>query len=345
VATLGASNYTYAEAVMSEGLADWISCHIHALEHFHGVTQIIVPDNLKSGVNKACRYEPDINPTYQAMAAHYGVAIIPARPGRAKDKAKVEKGVQDVERWLLAPLRDLTFFSLAELNKAIRELLEKHNSKPFQKLPGSRLELFRTIDAPALKPLPSERYEYAEWKKATVNMDYHVELELHYYSVPYKLIREAVDLSYTASTVEVLFKGSRVAMHKRSFKKYGHTTVPEHMPEHHRRHGAWPPSRIIRWAASVGSSCAAVAQRIIDNKPHPEQGYRSCMGLIRLADTFGVNRMEAACRRALHFDLCSYRNVKNILETASDRKPLPGADPSVPKTPLHENIRGSAYYN
>ncbi len=343
VAVLGASNYTYAEATWDQGLANWIGSHVRAFEYFGGVTEIVVPDNLKSGVSQACRYEPDINPTYQEMAAHYGTAIIPARVRKPKDKAKVEAGVQVVERWILASLRNRIFFSLAELNEAISELLTKLNNRPFKKLKGSRLSWFETIEREALKALPQSRYEFAEWKKARVNIDYHVELKGHYYSVPYLLVHEEVELRSTVSTVEILHRGKRVASHKRDDRPGRHTTQKEHMPKSHQQYLEWNPSRIIRWAGTVGEATAQVVETIINTRQHPEQGYRSCLGIMRLGRRYSPERLEAACRRTIAIRGFSYRSVRSILEKGLDKQPLLPTR----QIPLinHENIRGSGYYN
>ena len=344
VAALGASNYTYAEATLSQQLEDWIGSHVRAFEYFGGVTQLIVPDNLKSGVKRACLYDPDLNPTYQDMAAHYGTAVLPARPGKARDKAKVESAVLIAERWIVAVLRHRKFFSLAELNAAIRELLVKFNNRRFRKLSGSRAEWFRDLDAPALRPLPATPYEFASWGKTTVNIDYHAQVDGHFYSVPYQLIHERLEVRLTATTVELFLRNRRVAAHVRSFLRGGYTTVPEHRPKAHQRHLEWTPGRIIAWAGTVGEHCAAVVRWIIESKPHPEQGYRSCLGLLRLTKSYGNERVEAACRRALRFQTCTYRSIKSILAAKLDAQPLTTDPPSMPAI-KHENVRGRSYYN
>jgi transposase len=344
VATLGASNYTYAEATLSQQLEDWIGSHIRAFEFFGGVTQLIIPDNLKSGVSRACLYDPDLNPTYQDLAAHYGTAILPARPRKARDKAKVESAVLIAERWIIAVLRHRKFFSLAELNAAIRVLLEKFNNRRFKKLPGTRAEWFRDLDAPALRALPATPYEVARWLKAVVNIDYHVQVQGHNYSVPYQLIKETVEVRLQATTVELIYRGRRVAAHVRCFVKNGYTTIPEHRPKAHQRHLEWTPGRIIAWAGTVGTHCAAVVQWIIESKPHPEQGYRSCLGLLRLTKSYGNERVEAACRRALKFQTCTYRSIKSILAAKLDAQPLTQDEPSPPAIE-HANVRGRHYYN
>jgi transposase len=344
VAVLGASNYTYAEATWTQTLPDWIASHTRAFNYFGGVAQVVVPDNLKAGVSKACFYEPNINPTYLDMANHYGTVVIPTRVRRPKDKAKVEVGVQIVERWILARLRDRQFFSLPQLNRAIAELLPELNSKPFQKLPGSRQSMFESIDRPALKPLPAQAYQYAEWKKATVNVDYHIEVARHYYSVPHTLIKKRIDVRITDTTVECFYKGKRVASHIRSHHKARHSTTKEHMPKSHQKWAQWTPDRFIRWAAKIGPHTARMIERILNSRPHPQQGFRSCLGILRLAKDFGDARLEAACRRALAIGGTSYRSVESILKHNLDQKPLPEKsdnDTSVE----HGNIRGARYYH
>lgn len=347
VAVWGASNYTYAEASRSQDLASWTMSHVRALEYFGRAPAIVVPDNLKSGVTKACRYEPDLNPTYHDLACHYGVAVIPARPMHPRDKAKAEAGVLVAQRWILAALRHRRFFSLAELNSAIRELLEKLNTKLLKKIKKSRRQLFEELDRPAARPLPEKPFEYAQWKRLKVNIDYHVEVDSHYYSVPCRLVGETVDVRLTQTTVEILHKGARVRSHARSFKPYEHTTHPEDMPLEHRRYREWTPSRIIEWAGKTGPSTAELVQKIIQSKDHPEQGYRSALGVIRLERSYGKERLEAACKRALAFKSYFYKSVKRILANGADRQPLPGAPGSSqePRLPFHENIRGGAYYH
>jgi transposase len=342
VATLGASNYTYAEAVASEDLPSWISCHVHAFEFFGAVAAITVPDNTKTAVTHPCRYEPDLNPTYQEMAVHYGTTVIPARVRKPRDKPKVESAVLIAERWIIAALRNHTFFSIGELNRAVREKLEEYNSRPLQKLKVSRKELFETIDRPAMKALPERRYEYAEWGKPRVNIDYHVQLDRHYYSVPYQLRGQLVDASLTATTVEIFFKGKRVASHLRSYVPWKYTTLAAHMPESHKRYLEWTPSRIIRWAAKTGPSAEALVTEIMERKPHPEQGFRSCLGIMRLGRRYGEERLEAACARALLLKAYSYKTVESILKHHLDGKELPGQRSSLSVT--HDNIRGTTYY-
>ena len=343
VAVLGASNYTYCEATWTQKLPDWIASHVRALQYLGGVPQVLVPDNLKSGVTRPHLYEPDLNPTYQEMATHYGVAVLPARVCRPKDKAKAEGGVLLIERWILAKLRHRTFFSLADLNQAIGELLEALNSKRFQKLAGSRRSLWEELDRPALRPLPCSPYEYAEWPKVKVHIDYHVAVDKHYYSVPHQLVGLRCEARVTASTVEVLHRGRRVASHVRSHLQGRYTTLPEHMPEHHRQQAEWTPERVVRWAGEAGGSVTAVATRIIASRPHPQQGYRSCLGVIRLGKQYGKDRLEAACERALATGACSCKSLASSLKNGLDQQPLPTAAAPMPAID-HENIRGADYY-
>lgn len=343
VAVMGASNYTYAEAVRSQTLPDWIGAHVRAFAFLGGVPEIVVPDNLKSGVTKPCRYEPDLNPTYHAMAAHYGTAVIPARIRKAKDKAKVEGGVLLVERWIMAALRNHTFGSLAELNEAIRGLLTRLNERRFQKLPGSRRTMFESVDRPALLPLPATPYVFEEWSYARVGIDYHIELDGHYYSVPYALVRKKVEVRATRTTVEVLFGGNRVASHPRSYLKGKPSTIKEHMPSSHRRYAEWTPERLERWAATVGPETASHVAAIMEHRTHPEQGFRAALGIMRLLKQYGPDRLEAACRRAARYRLYSYKGVANILKTGADRIDVKNPPASTPI--VHDNIRGPGYYH
>lgn len=345
VGVLGASNHTYAEATPSQELDYWIASHIRMLEYFGGSPEIWVPDNLKSGVTKACRYEPLINRTYGELAEHYGAVVIPARAYRPKDKAKVEVGTQVVQRWILARLRNLTFFSLADLNRAIREQLDVLNERPMQKLGTSRRELFERIERPALIPLPSSRYELAEWKSCRVNIDYHVAVDHNYYSVPHQLLHEEVEARYTHTTVEILWKGKRVASHPRLRGKGRYATRPEHMPAAHRAHAEWSPSRLIAWAEKTGPATGRVVAGILDALRHPEQGYRACLGIMRLGKSYGPERVEAACERAEHLGSCRYQTVKNILAQGMDRLPLDDQEPLTSSVPAHGNIRGADYYD
>lgn len=344
VAVMGASNYTYVEATWSQSLPDWIASHKRAFAYFGGVPELEVVDNLKSGVTSPCRYEPDLNPTFQDMASHYGVAILPARVRSPKDKPKVEVGVQMVGRWILAALRNRTFFSLDELNRAISELLEKLNNRPLKKLSGTRRSLFESLDKPALKPLPLVPYQYAEWKKARVHIDYHVEVDRHYYSVHYQMVGKKLDIRITANTIECFHRGKRVASHRRSFKKGGHTTLPEHMPKSHREYLKWTPQRLLNWAAKVGPSVEELAQLIMKSRAHPQQGFRSILGILRLTKTYGDERLEAACKRALAINAKSFKSVKSILKNGLDRRALKERETD-PSPVRHHNIRGAQYYS
>ena len=344
VAVMGASNYTYAEATWSQRLEDWIGSHGRAMAYLGAAPEIVVPDNLKSGVRRAHRYEPQLNRTYREWGEHYGVAILPARPARPRDKAKVEAGVLVVERWILARLRDRRVFSLAELNEAIGELLERLNARPFKKLPGCRRSLFESLDCPAMRPLPPRPYEYAEWKKVRVHIDYHVEIQRHHYSVPYPLVKQQLTARVSAHAVELLHKGRRVASHRRSHRPGGHTTVAEHMPKAHRAYAEWTPQRLVRWAENSGVSTAALVQQILATRVHPQQGFRSCLGLMRLGKRYGDKRLEAACRRALALGAHAYKSVESILKNGLDRKPLPPATPEPPAID-HRNLRGPDYYH
>jgi len=342
VAVLGASNYTYAEATRSQSLPDWIGSHARAFNFFGGVTEVVVPDNLRSAVAKSCRYEPDINPTYQDMANHYDTAVIPARIRKPKDKAKAENGVLLVERWILAKLRKRKFFSLYELNRAISELLTDLNKRPFKKLKGCRSSHFEAIDRPALKPLPSHPYEYAEWKKARVNVDYHVEVDRHYYSVPHALVGKQLDIRLTATTIECFHRSKRVASHKRSQSQGRHTTIHDHMPARHRKYAKWSPERFIRWGNSIGPHTGELVSVILATRRHPEQAYRTLFGIFRLEKTY-PGRLENACQRALHIGATSYRSVESILKNGLDRQPVPKPQSNSVQV-QHNNIRGASYY-
>lgn len=344
VAVLGVSNYTYAEACWNQKLPAWISAHVRTFEFYRGVTEIVVPDNTRTGVTKADYYEPDLNPTYDEWAQHYGVAVIPTRALRPRDKAKVEAGVRIAGEWILARLRNVTFYTLDALNEAILGLLEALNEKPFQKLPGSRKQVFEEQERATLKPLPTERYEYAEWKKARVFLDYHIQVADHYYSVPFTLVRQQVEVRLSATTVQVLHGRRRVASHRRSYQVGGHTTCPEHMPPHHRQKAEWTPERVRTWAARSGPAVQKMVEEMMERRQHPEQAVRSCFGLLRLTDKFGDERLNAACCRALRVGAFSYKSVRSILEKGLDQQPLPGDRPPSRSAGHHENVRGAAYY-
>jgi transposase len=344
VATLGASSYTYAEVTWTEALPDWVMAHVRAIHFFGGATKLIVPDNAAVAVKRPCYYEPTINRTYAEMAAHYGMAVLPTRVKHPKDKPKVESAVGHAERRILARLRNRQFFSLTALNEAIAELLVELNEAPFQKMEGSRKLFFEALDRPALAPLPPVEYEYAEWLVRRAGVDYHVDVDRHFYSVPHTLIRRKLDVRVTARTVEVFYRNERVASHLRSHRRHGHTTVAEHMPSSHRRYAGMSPERIRAWAAGIGEATAAVCDRILAEKPHPEHGYRACMGIRRLAERYGAQRTEAACRRALAAGAVRYRSIQSILARGLDQMPLFAATEPDP-LPNHEHIRGPSYYN
>jgi transposase len=347
VAALGASKYAYAEATWTQTLPDWIGSHIRMLEFFGAVPSLWVPDNLKAAIKKACRYEPEATSTYADCARHYGAAILPARPYHAKDKAAVEMSVLVVQRWILARLRNRQFFSLLELNAAIAELLAELNRRPFKKLPGCRASAFESIDRPAMKPLPATRYEYAEWIKAKVGIDYHVEVERHYYSVPHTLVGEHVMVRVTDTAIECFFQGGRVAAHVRSYLKGGHTTLEEHMPSAHRKHMKWTPGRLLNWGQNIGAGTRGVVQWQLENRPHPEQGYRACLGLLNLTKTYGEERLEAACRRALAMGSPTRKRIIAILKANLDRHPdlfLAADTAAATASRTHTNVRGADYF-
>jgi len=344
VAVLGASGYTYTEARWTETLADWIGAHVNTLDFLGGVMKAAVPDNLKAGITKPSRYEPGINRTYQELADHYGFVVLPARPKKPRDKAKVENGVGIVSRYLLGRLRNRRFFSLVELNDATRECVTAINAKIMKRLNKSRNELFASLDRPALKALPTERYSCAEWKRCTVAPDYHVEVEQHYYSVPFRLLRETIDARYTDSTVELFHKGERVASHVRSRLLHKYTTLPEHMPSSHRRYAEWTPARMLRWAADIGPATVALFEAIMRAKPHPEQGFRSCFGIISLKNIYQPERIEAAAKRGNDIGATTYGSIKSILEKGLDKAYAPSQ--ATEARPIqHANIRGRGYYH
>jgi len=343
VAVLGASSYTFVEATWTQGLADWIGSHVRCLEFLGGAPELLVPDNLKSGVTHPAFYEPDLNPSYQELAAHYGMAVLPARVRKPRDKAKVAAGVLLAQRWILARLRHQRFFSLEEVNRAIGPLLEDLNRRPFKQLPGSRQSLFETLDRPALKPLPLIRHEFAEWKVATVGIDYHVELERHYYSVPYRYARQKVDVRFTVTTVEVFKNGERIASHPRSALKGRHTTVAAHLAPAHQQVAGWNAQRFLDWAATVGPQTQAAIEQVLRSRPHPQQGYRTALGILRLAKAHGDDRLEAACQRACQIQSVTYRSIASILKHGLERKTSTPAQANLP--PDHANVRGPEYYH
>ena len=344
VAAFGASNYTYACATARQTTADWIGAQIQALEFFGGVPRLIVPDQTRSLIKNPHSYDPQPNRLYDEFATHYGCALLAARPGHPRDKPKVENAVLVVERWILARLRNRKFFSLAELNRAIALLLADLNQRAFKKLPGCRRSAFEQLDLPALQPLPAKRFEIFRWKSAKVNIDYHVEFEGHYYSVPHALVRTSVELRVTATLVECFSSNQRVACHPLSHQRGRHTTTPEHMPASHRAHLEWTPQKLIDWGLRIGVSTAAVVTWQLEHRPHPEQGYRACLGMQRLAREYTPPRLEAACTRAMAIRSPNLKSVTNILKSGLDRQQsLPTTTPGA--LPVHENIRGPDYFH
>jgi transposase len=342
VTVLGASNKIFVEAFPNEQLDCWIAGHCHAYAFYDGVAKVTVPDNPKTAVTQSCRYEPRLHRSYQEMAEHYGTVILPARPKKPRDKAKVETGVQIAERQILAVLRDQRFFSLGSLNQAIVPLLNRINAQPFQKLEGSRDQWFQEVEKSQLLPLPTRAFTLATWLQVTVNIDYHVAVEKHFYSAPYDLVHQSLDARLTATTVELFQAGKRVAAHPRSYQCGRFTTLDEHRPKSHQRHLQWTPGRLIAWAQTVGANCGRVVEQILKDRPHPEQGYRSCLGIMRLGKALGHDRLEAACVRALHFGTCSYASINSILKSNLETQPL---EQQLPLTsPAHDNLRGSPYY-
>lgn len=347
VAVLGASNYTFIEATTDQSLLSWVSSHVHAFNFFDGVTVCLVPDNLRSGVTKSHLYDPDVNRTFQDLADHYGVAVIPARVRTPKDKSKVEVGVQGIQRWILAPLRDVTFFSVHEINEAIGPLLKAYNERDFYELEGTRLSQYQEVDKPALRPLPARPYVYAEWKKARAGIDYHIAVDKHYYSVPYRYLKENIDVRLTPTTLECFYKGNRIAIHQRSYKP-GHSTTHEHMPRAHRDYAEWTPERMHTWANSIGPNTGKLIKELTQMHKIPEQSYRSCLGILRMGKIYSNERLENAAIRALHIGAIRYKNIESILKSGLDQQPLPQlASEPMPAEPtrLHDNIRGSKYFH
>ena len=342
VMTWGASHYLYAEAQQSQKSKDWIMGHVRGFEYFGCVPRLVVPDNLKSAVTRACRYDPDINQSYTELAEHYGIGVLPARPSRPKDKPKVETGVQIIQRWIVARLRNRKFYSLAELNKAIRELLDEANHKPMKKLKKTRHELFEELDRPNAGKLPNNRYIYHEWLRCKVGFDYHLEADKHYYSVPYQYYGKQMDVRITERTIEVFYKNERICIHQRDMQKYKYSTLSEHMPTSHRKVSQWTPARLINWGRNIGLHTGSLIERIILSKSHPEQGFRPARGIIRLGEIYGNNRLEAACAIAGQYGLLRVRQINDILKNGKDRFfDIPDNSRTVKNT---ENIRGKTYY-
>lgn len=339
VCALGASSYTYAEAFWSENSEAWCTGHANAFKYFGGAVEIIVPDNPKPVIGKACPYEPDVHPDFLHMASHFDAVVIPARVRKPRDKAKVEAAVRVATMWIIAVLRDREFFSLAELNAAIAELLEVLNNRPFKKLPGSRRSAFESIDLPALKALPSSTYEYTKIGWARVNLDYHISVEGYLYSVPYQYARRKIEWRLSYKTLEVFYKGRRIASHTRLWMTNRPSTVADHMPSSHRAYAEWTPARIINWASKVGPSTVQLVETIMRSRKHPEQGFRTCMGIMKLAKTEGAERLERAAERALAANALSFKSVRLIIENKVDQMPLPEKPRQL--SIVHENIRGA----
>ena len=343
VAVLGASSFTFAVACWSETLPDWIEAHVATLAFLGGVPKAIVPDNLKTGITKSSRYEPGVNRTYQDLADHYGFVVLPARPYKPRDKAKVEAAVGIVERYILGRLRNRRFLGLDDLNEGVAECVARINAKVMRHVGKSRTALFEALDRPVLKALPPTRFEYAEWKRATVGPDYHIEVEDHFYSVPWRLLRETVDVRLTTTMVEVLHKGTRVAAHVRSLAKGEATTLDEHRSPGHKAHAEWTPARVEEEAASIGPETARLVASIMAAKPHPEQAVRTCLGILRLKKSYGPERVEAACRRGNVIGSRTLASIQSILDKNLDRlAPVTAPEPA---PIVHENIRGRGYYH
>jgi len=344
VAVLGASNYTYVEATLTQSLPDWIASHCSAFKYYGGVTEIVVPDNLRSGITKAHRYEPEANPTYQEMAAHYGIVIIPARVRKPKDKALVEKGVLQVEQRILAPLRNHKFFELSELNRAIKPLLEKLNHKPFQKVSGSRFSYFEELEKPTLKPLPNTPYKFGQWGKVRANKGYMIFFDEHYYSVPHYLAEEEMYIRCTKTIIEVIYQNMRIASHQRSYIKGGKTILLEHMPKSHRQFAEWTPEKVKKEAEKIGEYTKELINNIMANCEHVYKGVRVSSGIIRLEKSYGTARLESACKRALAINGCSYKSVESILKNGLDQVEATSTEQSQVTKQPHENIRGGDYF-
>lgn len=343
VAALGASGYAYAEATRTASLPDWLSSHVRMLEFYGAVPAILVPDNLRVGVTKADRYEPQLQRSYEELAGHFGMTVIPARPYRPRDKPRVELTVLLVCRWILACLRHQRFFSLEELNAAIRPLLTKLNERAFQRLPGSRRSVFEEIDRPAMRALPTTAYVYAEWKRVRAAFDYHVDVDRHYYSIPHPLVGQEIWARFSAATVEVFHCSQRVASHVRSYQRGAHTTLTEHMPQSHRAHAQWTPARLLSWGTSIGANTHRVVEHLLQSKSHPEQAYRACLGLLALARQYGKERLEAASALAVKLNSPTRKSVLSILQNGRDQQPIEAQDEL--DLPEHGNVRGPSYYH
>jgi transposase len=345
VAVFGASNYTFAEATYSQALPDWLGSHVRAFEFFGGLPEMVIPDNLRSAVSKACRYDPELNRSYQQLAEHYSIAVMPARPYKPKDKSKAEVGVQIIERWILAKLRHQTFFSLAELNLCIKALLTDVNNRPFKQLKGTRQEWFDSLDKPLLAPLPKHPYQYTEIKSPRVNIDYHVEFDEHFYSVPHHLVGEKVELHATDSLIKIYFLNQSIFSHPRVHRP-GMTTEPSHMPVKHEKHHKWSPGRLKNWAKDVGPEVLKWVTSQLDSRAHPEQAYRVCLGLLNLTRSYPFDRLNNACAIANTKSLTRLKNIKSILESNQDKLAPESEQGNLFELPqTHKNIRGPQSFN
>lgn len=344
VAVLGASNYTFCEATWTQSLPDWLGSHARAFDFFGGVPNLVVPDNLKSGVSKPCRYDPELNPSYQQLAVHYGCAVMPARPYKPQDKAKAEVGVQIIERWILAKLRHQTFFSLAELNHCIRALLEEVNRKPFKQHKGSRLEWFESLDQLALSPLPKQRYQYTDIKTVKVNVDYHIQYDQHLYSVPHHLVGEKLELHATDQMIELYFQHQRITSHVRSYRP-GTSTIPDHMPTKHQKHHQWNAGRLMNWAKDIGDEVLVWVKAQLNQKQHEQQAYRVCLGLLNLSRQYSSERLDRACAIANQNHLYKLKQIKTILQSNQDQLVTETTEQLTLLPQSHENIRGPGHFH
>jgi len=345
IAVLPCSGYAYAEGFLNKSMESWITAHVHAYQFFDGVTRLLIPDNLKTGVEKADWYSPVINKTYHEMAEHYGTAVIPTGVRKPKEKASVEMAVGVLSTWIIAALRNRQFFSLWELNEAMRQKLTDFNRKPFQKKPGNRESAFAE-ERPFLLPLPPKPFELSTWKIATVQLNYHIAVDKMNYSVPYEYIKYKVDIRLTQRMVEVFYQGKRIASHKRLYGHSGqYSTTIEHMPDKHRQYTQWNAERFIQWAKDVGPFAEQTVKIIIASRKVEQQSYKTCIALLKLADTYSADRLEMACEKALSYSSCpSFRSIRTILITGSDKR-----NKSIPPKKNDEGqqyafTRGNAYY-
>ena len=343
VGVLGASNYTYAEGHLSQSLPNWIAAHVRMFQFFGAVPAVVVCDNLKSAVNKASRHEPVVNATYQNLADHYDTVILPARPYKPKDKSKAENGVLIVERWIMFRLRKRVFHSLAELNEAIAELLADLNNRPFQKLPGCRRSAFEQLDRPAMQPLPASPYQYAEFRKVRVGLDYHVEFDGCHYSVPYQLKDKEIELRITESMLEVLARGKRVASHMRQIGM-SKVTDPQHMESAHRHFGLWQAEEALAWAGRTGVNVRRFLEQLLANLKTHEHGYRADNSLKKLAKEYGEERLDSACQRAIEIGASSPASVRSILRSQLDKQASTSEERQEASFD-HDNVRGSTHYH